>query len=302
MINIEKMLCDNYHVKCDVSFRKYLDLCLSKRIYPDWTYCEDHHILPKSLYPEFDWYDKENGHHKSWNCVSLSLVDHLTAHVLFARSFNRCMNMASLMTSGKCMNIAKLSESEIAEIADLKHQLMISRNPARARVETLFEIWIENNKPKRSNFSHILKTHGYDFGIGQLNRLVGEFLLKSPRTSELEHGNLSYTKEEFDTFFDLWVANGKPKYTNFTKLLNDLGIEYKFSTRRIVDSFVNKSPVDRLGKRGEMWSYYEEIKPVWLQLNKPTHTKLRNHIIENNLFNYDGSSLKGMVDKFKAEN
>jgi hypothetical protein len=46
-----------------------------------WRYHEQHHILPKSIWPEFESLDEHR-----WNCKSLSAADHLKAHYILFRA------------------------------------------------------------------------------------------------------------------------------------------------------------------------------------------------------------------------
>lgn len=64
-----------FEIKCEEQFLKYLDLC--QKPYDGVEYSEKHHILPKSLFPEFK--------NESWNLIKLKYDDHITAHIYLAK-------------------------------------------------------------------------------------------------------------------------------------------------------------------------------------------------------------------------
>lgn len=66
-----------FEIFCEESLNKYLTLI---KVENYDGYCESHHILPRSMYPEYA--------KSSWNLVRLNYKNHVYAHELLAKFFN----------------------------------------------------------------------------------------------------------------------------------------------------------------------------------------------------------------------
>lgn len=94
-------------------FSTYVDFCL-KNEYNGEEYSEVHHILPRSIFPEFA--------SEPWNLVQLKYADHIEAHTILAethpiRSFTRPLNF---MLRGREEYMKRFSEITKANWAIFK--------------------------------------------------------------------------------------------------------------------------------------------------------------------------------------
>jgi hypothetical protein len=89
------------------SLEEYLLLISTDKNYPKDEYCENHHILTRSQFPEFI--------NEKWNIVRLSYPDHVNAHILLYKSFN-------LRTYQSCLRYMSkdFKNSEMLSIASKK--------------------------------------------------------------------------------------------------------------------------------------------------------------------------------------
>lgn len=113
----------------DISLNKpdwideYIDICSISSISNE--YCEFHHILPVSLFPE---YKKE-----SWNIVRLTYKTHREAHRLLSYSGKLAMIKAySIMQSNRVENINPAKLPEVREKIS-KSKLGIPRNDMKGK-------------------------------------------------------------------------------------------------------------------------------------------------------------------------
>jgi hypothetical protein len=71
----EKHTIDNFEY-----LEKYIKLILEYRLCESDEYTEKHHILPKSVFPEFE--------NEDWNIIELKYEDHINAHLFLFKSIN----------------------------------------------------------------------------------------------------------------------------------------------------------------------------------------------------------------------
>jgi len=73
--------------------RTYLNIILNaqqanrtklKKSHKDYVYYENHHILPKSIFPEY-----ENLHYNKWNGVLLTAREHYICHALIWKHYKK---------------------------------------------------------------------------------------------------------------------------------------------------------------------------------------------------------------------
>lgn len=97
--------------------KKYL-LLIEKYIEnpPEDNY-EKHHILPKSLFPEY-----KNLSKNKWNCVKLPYLEHIEAHRLLSiLTDNTSMKISYFMMSNR-IDFEKLTEEQKQEIIESKNR------------------------------------------------------------------------------------------------------------------------------------------------------------------------------------
>lgn len=69
----------------------FIGRCLQKNQHTDAIYTEDHHICPRSMWPEYS-----NFRDNEWNRATLTARQHYIAHWMLARAFGRGMWLAFL--------------------------------------------------------------------------------------------------------------------------------------------------------------------------------------------------------------
>jgi hypothetical protein len=83
--------------KSQKSIKEYIDFLKHELTIPlKDNYYEQHHILPRSLFPEFCNFDEY-----PWNSINLSLKSHTVAHKLLHESFGGSMTTAYLMMNNR---------------------------------------------------------------------------------------------------------------------------------------------------------------------------------------------------------
>lgn len=114
-MNISQYLQDRFPDADPVYIEKYLDVC--KKNATD-GYRERHHILPKSIFPEF----KNLSRHR-WNRVDLSYVDHTLAHFYIAKATNHSgmwISVICMLDYGR--NDVPLTEEDVIQIARVREE------------------------------------------------------------------------------------------------------------------------------------------------------------------------------------
>lgn len=112
-------ICDLYKDVNQSFLEKYLDLVLNYTT--DEAYTERHHILPKSIFPQYKT-DK-------WNIVKLSAKDHFYAHYYLYKAIPKCPKMTFALW-GMC-NQKSQCHADREYIDTLKDELAIIYEEAR---------------------------------------------------------------------------------------------------------------------------------------------------------------------------
>lgn len=73
---------------------KYIDIVTSPKMYANGEFTENHHILPKSI-----WRKYANIKKYEWNCATLSIHDHIYAHVYFSMCANSLWNAIQALSN-----------------------------------------------------------------------------------------------------------------------------------------------------------------------------------------------------------
>lgn len=101
----------------------YNDLILKRKLFPANGYTEKHHILPKSLYPEFKCF-KQN----PWNMSVLTAREHFIAHRLLTKFIKTDVwKMHHAIWKMACVGDLKIS-SRTYEYLRKQHALAVSNN------------------------------------------------------------------------------------------------------------------------------------------------------------------------------
>jgi hypothetical protein len=91
-----------YKIYNENSLKQYLEL-IQNTVLNENEYFEKHHILPKSMFPEFK--------NENWNIIKLSYSNHKLAHKLLYEIYQTdSMKAAYLLMNGIDINVAQLSE------------------------------------------------------------------------------------------------------------------------------------------------------------------------------------------------
>jgi len=124
---------------------KYIEICLSRKTIKN-SNTERHHILPKSLYPEY----KNLNKHK-FNSVYLTKQDHLLAHFILAKALHKDTNMKlafKFMNERMNLNFKDLRlDSKLEDILDNKEFIKI-RQEANILSDSHIKNIIKSNKTR----------------------------------------------------------------------------------------------------------------------------------------------------------
>lgn len=120
-MNYEKLLRDRFEIVDEGSLREYLELISVG--YDGVEYSENHHILPRSLYPE---YVSEPD-----NIIRLRFTDHIKAHELLFR-FTRHSSMFNAYNFMKGRDIStnvlfEMGYTNISQLPDVREKISISK-------------------------------------------------------------------------------------------------------------------------------------------------------------------------------
>lgn len=208
--------------------------------------CEAHHILPKSMFPEYKNFKKY-----SWNRCNLSAASHLYAHWLLYKLYdNKEMTHAFRMMVERKIDITTLTESDIIliskeyEIAKLKsneylsnlikskiritngvHDMYIDKNseipygyrigriPAIAKGERIWIYNSENNSQKRINKSEL----NYYTSIG--------YTIEYPSSKNYTNGIVQIKLSENSTIPDGFVIGHLHNF--YKRKSNSIGVPSK---------------------------------------------------------------------------
>ncbi|ODA49489.1 hypothetical protein BC476_05985 [Vibrio parahaemolyticus] len=210
IIEIRNLLIEHYGY--NEYLEKYLEIVSSD---DDVEYTEAHHILPKSIWPEF-----KDLKANEWNKVRLSAYNHFMAHYYFSMATNSCWLAVHYMAniSKKC-SFKNCTSEELHEIAcvyeSCKSNIKFSESHKAAMSAALK---IAMNKPEtKSKLSASAKI--------ALNRPETKsklsVALKGRKFSDEHKSTLREAKrkgahwQQYDELFQLWIENNQPKYVRF---------------------------------------------------------------------------------------
>jgi hypothetical protein len=117
------------NIKSHTKLQEYIDFCISH----NREQREDHHILPKDLFPEY-----KNLTENKWNKSTLSIIDHIKAHILLCEAIDEksmyyARNMMLFTRDYRDVSEADLRKIEKIKLESRKKQseLMRERNPMK---------------------------------------------------------------------------------------------------------------------------------------------------------------------------
>lgn len=108
-----------------IDLERYIDFCLSKHVIKKelGKKYENHHILPKSLFPEY-----VNLKQNRWNCSTLSIKDHFIAHYLLSGAVSHNSTLVSLQLMARVFT--SINEQDIEPLSKLYEERRILINKA----------------------------------------------------------------------------------------------------------------------------------------------------------------------------
>ncbi|EPO1808390.1 hypothetical protein G2469_00061 [Escherichia phage vB_EcoM_G2469] len=236
-----------------------------------------HHILPKSIFPDFKTC--------KWNLCHLSHYNHFIAHSILAKTGNHKMiNALQRMYTGRfnlnCTthelnNIAEaysLEFENVCKVNSIKMTLYYSNQDNRIKISQALKAWFKNPENLKK---HRIMTSSKEFKetvsimtqkwfsdpINKQKHLdacrkiskTAEYReslsagvsrsWKNPkvRDTHLKSRRKGYHWENFDMLYVEWVKMNKPKYVTFSKNLVNLGYPIQSSLQALVSEFMRKN-------------------------------------------------------------
>ncbi|ELS3451107.1 hypothetical protein R5E07_003908 [Vibrio vulnificus] len=200
IIEIKDLLIEKYG--CNEYLEKYLEIVSSD---DDVEYTEAHHILPKSIWPEFEDFKLNE-----WNKVHLSAYNHFLAHYYFSKATDSCWWAVHYMAhiSKKC-SFKNCSSEELHEIASLYES-------CRGNFKLSEETKAKMRKPKSAE--HVAKMRKPKSEETKL-KMSASFSASRKGKPKSEAHKAAMRKAEhwkcYDELFQLWVDNNMPKCGRF---------------------------------------------------------------------------------------
>ncbi|HGS5630409.1 TPA: hypothetical protein ACMDXI_001022 [Vibrio parahaemolyticus] len=205
IIEIRNLLIEHYG--CNEYLEKYLEIVSSD---DDVEYTEKHHILPKSIWPQF----KDFKEHP-YNCVNLSAYNHFMSHYYFSMATDSCWWAVHMMANTrKETGFKNCSSKELHEIASLYENC---RGNFSHSDEAKAALRAAHQRPEtKAKLSAALKI--------ALNRPETKAKRSAVRKGRpLSEKNIAGLRkgehwQQYDELFKLWIENNRPKYVRFRKL------------------------------------------------------------------------------------
>lgn len=265
-MNLSSILTSRLQIICNDSLDKYFEICgcVSEA-------GELHHILPKSLFPEY-----ENLKEHPFNGVVLSVRMHVLAHYYFSLATGTLWRCVGYMLGTRRDD---LSSDEIMDLID------------QIRYETRCLAHTEESKEKMrkpKNWSNETRTKMSEKARKQMSdidpELRGMMDVARQKTIRSSEGWKNY-----DELYVLWTRSNFPKYKVFRKICVDSGLPDVY-----YGSMIKQFIKDHGGKpKTTVMDFYDEIHSIWSANGKPGEYKLKRLCVEAGL--PDGSYEKTLV-------
>ncbi len=146
---------------------KYIKLLLEYRLHESDEYTEKHHILPKSVFPEFK--------NEDWNIIELKYEDHINAHLFLFKSINirqyqRPLNwmLNTYKNKEEISNAAKIGWVSLKMDSDKysewcrKRSAFMKKLPIEEQRRRVNIFWSNISDEQYLNFSQKMKDHWTD--------------------------------------------------------------------------------------------------------------------------------------------
>ncbi|ODA49508.1 hypothetical protein BC476_06080 [Vibrio parahaemolyticus] len=195
---------------------KYLEIVSSD---DDVEYTEKHHILPKSIWPQF----KDFKEHP-YNCVNLSAYNHFLAHYYFSMATHACWHAVKMMAniSKKC-SFKNCTAEELHEIASLYESCkgnFLHSEETKSKISAASKIALNStevkakisaaNKGKKLSAEHKVK-----IGAALSSAKKGKPLSEKNKASIIKAMRKAEHWQYYDELFQLWIKNNMPKCGRF---------------------------------------------------------------------------------------
>ncbi|EOD5326739.1 NUMOD3 domain-containing DNA-binding protein [Vibrio parahaemolyticus] len=210
IIEIRNLLIEHYG--CNEYLEKYLEIVSSD---DDVEYTEAHHILPKSIWPQF----KDFKEHP-YNCVHLSAYHHFMAHYYFSMATNACWHAVRMMANTRQeTGFKNCSGAEIHEIASLYESC---RGNIKLSEEHKAKIgaWQKGKLKSESHKSKMSASHKGKKLSDETKAKIGASHKGQKRSEETKSKMSAALRkgehwQKYDELFQLWINNNTPKYGRF---------------------------------------------------------------------------------------
>jgi len=190
----------------------YIDFCISKDRGRKYKNTEEHHILPKSIFPNY-----KNLKEFTWNSSHLKYEDHYIAHSMLAEAINNDSFIyawnAMNSINNKSKNIVPIGMIRYKELRE-KHKKIVSVKQSERNKNKEF---IEQRRETLSKIKESGLTGFQESGLKISKALKGRVQAINLKTLKKEH----ITQEEFRT---KWFYVGNT--AKFLKLFEMEGILY----------------------------------------------------------------------------
>lgn len=208
---------------------KYVEFCLADKN-PSF-HCEAHHILPRSVFPEYTKSD--------WNIVVLPYIDHCEAHLLLAKAYH----IGEFIRPLKFMvtrNESVLSDlKEIRSISAKRYWEALRQNPEQYanKVAAVKKFHLDNNKP------------GMPFHTNNVVKLIRRYIddpsMKHRISQKMKNWWKSLNHDEYQTICESrkWSNDRHARHIEYlTTRYQNVDFKRKFTETMTA---VNKDPVKR---------------------------------------------------------
>jgi hypothetical protein len=217
---------------------KYLKLLLEYKIYINESdiYTEKHHILPRSIFPE---YEKE-----SWNIVELSYEDHVDAHLyLFKAINNRTYQRPLNWMLNQYKNREEISNAAKKGWVNLKKD------------KTKYEKWRNNKSESMKKFRNSQRYKDimteYYKSISYKTRKKRNYLSNSHKEDFFSSENQRRRAKLF------WNNITDEEYTIFSNKIKEYWTNEKREdkSKQMIEHYSNPENIEKKGKSKKMGFY-----------------------------------------------
>lgn len=226
--NIRELFIEKFPSICRVSLDKYLTICYDTNQSNEYT--ELHHILPKSIWPEYLDFSQFK-----WNCANLSGYNHFIAHYWIAKATNN----SNLWWAIHCMSNMKhrLKDCTIDDLntiallyEDAKGNFSHSEKTRNKIRNSL--LGSELSEERKEKISNALIGKEVSIETRDKMRLSKYGTILSDKTkhkigaisSSIQRKGEIWNPPLYDVLWNAWNTASHPKYVKFATYLRNNGI------------------------------------------------------------------------------